>query len=642
MNVYLAKLMAGGLGLFVGASSPCWCQDASPLRDRIGKLIEQLGDSSYGRRQNAKMELERIGVVALDQLHAASFHVDPQIAAAARFIVQSNQFNWDWEYDSPRVREILSNYGSAEIGEKTTYIDELARLEREDGLPALCRLARYETYGALAKRAALHVLQSKPPIGQPPESRAKRILSYLDGGESTASQWIQKHFANETITTDMEWWKKEIDKESQLINSRSSDSSYDIKQDLTKWIVFQICRLPSMREQAIELGKSLLEPRPTSLNAQSQMGAASSQAEEFAQWALRLELSELVQIQHASLSYRVLSREPIFTYYLAESYLQLGNLKLADAIAENALNQRTVDVLGAPMEPPAPNNDPLNKSLEFTLGFRNSSSTERRYYIGSVLANRGRFDWAERELAIAADQDLLMETSLRCLQQLAEIQHSLGRFEDAKKTLEPFVLRFENEPMFRRQMMDQSESTAFVRSYYHLYAADALRTSNEAEAASHYIQSIEILPANVDAIIGLYKLKETEELQSLRREKLKHSVTELRTEIRRYDEFLKKYNSEFVESFFDRLANNLNSLAWLIANTEGDFGEAVLLSRRACLLDPDHAEYLDTLAHCYFAAGKWKDAVEQQRKACELKPHHPDLKRALSRFEEKLATSQKQ
>jgi tetratricopeptide (TPR) repeat protein len=191
-------------------------------------------------------------------------------------------------------------------------------------------------------------------------------------------------------------------------------------------------------------------------------------------------------------------------------------------------------------------------------------------------------------------------------------------------------------------MMDQSESTAFVRSYYHLYAADALRTSNEAEAASHYIQSIEILPANVDAIIGLYKLKETEELQSLRREKLKHSVTELRTEIRRYDEFLKKYNSEFVESFFDRLANNLNSLAWLIANTEGDFGEAVLLSRRACLLDPDHAEYLDTLAHCYFAAGKWKDAVEQQRKACELKPHHPDLKRALSRFEEKLATSQKQ
>ena len=115
MNVYLAKVMAGGLGLFVGVSSPGSCQDASPLKDRIGKLIEQLGDSSYGRRQNAKTELERIGVVALDQLHAASFHVDPQIAAAARFIVQSNQFNWEWEYDSPRVREILSNYGSRAV-----------------------------------------------------------------------------------------------------------------------------------------------------------------------------------------------------------------------------------------------------------------------------------------------------------------------------------------------------------------------------------------------------------------------------------------------------------------------------------------------------------------------------------------------
>lgn len=641
MNVYSAKVLAGSLVFFISIPFPSWSED-SPLKSRIGKLIEQLGDSSYGRRQNAKSELERIGVIALDQLHAASFHVDPQIAAAARFIVQSNQFNWEWEYDSPRVREILSNYGSAEIGEKTTYIDELARLEREDGLPALCRLARYETYGALAKRAALHVLQSKPPIGQPPESRSQRILSYVDGGESTASQWLQRYFAGETATKNIDWWKKEIEKESMLIQSRSSDSSYDVKQDLTKWIVFQICRVPTMREQAIELGKSILDPRPTSLNAQSQAGVASSQAEEFAQWALRLELSELVQIQHRSMSYRALSREPIFTYYLAESYLQLGKSQLADAIAEHALNQRPVDVHGAFLEAPPANNDPLNKSLEFSLGYRNASSKERRYYIGSVLANRGRFDWAERELAIAADQDLLMETSLRCLQQLAEIQHSLGRFEDAKKTLEPFVLRFESEPMFRRQMLDQSDTSAQVRSYYHLYTADALRISNESEAAEHYAKSIEIFPSNVDAIIGLYKLKETDELKSLRREKLKLSVAELRSEIRKYDDFLKKYNSEYVETFFDQLANNLNSLAWLIANTEGDFGEAVLLGRRACLLDPDHAEYLDTLAHCYFAAGKWKDAVEQQRKACELKPHHPDLKRALSRFEEKLATSQPQ
>lgn len=374
--------------------------------------------------------------------------------------------------------------------------------------------------------------------------------------------------------------EKEIEKESMLIQSRSSDSSYDVKQDLTKWIVFQICRVPTMREQAIELGKSILDPRPTSLNTQSQFGVASSQAEEFAQWALRLELSELVQIQHQSMLYRALSREPIFTYYLAESYLQLGKLQLADSIAEHALNQRPVDVHGALLEAPPSNNDPLNKSLEFSLGYRNASSKERRYYIGSVLANRGRFDWAERELAIAADQDLLMETSLRCLQQLAIFSSILSDVSKTpRKTLEPFVLRFENEPMFRRQMLDQSETSAQVRSYYHLYSADALRISNESEAAEHYAKSIEIFPANVDAIIGLYKLKETDELKSLRREKLKLSVAELRGEIRKYDDFLKKYNSEFVETFFDQLANNLNSLAWLIANTEGDFGEAVLLGR---------------------------------------------------------------
>ncbi len=164
-------LKLGGIGAALAMTAPWSYGDtyagaslsgsaATQIEERIEKLIQLLADPSYSKRQNARSELERIGVVALDRLHAASFDADPQIASAARFIVRSNQFNWAWEYDSPKVREILNNFGAAETYEKSVYIDELARLERDEGLAALCRLARYETVGALAKKAAIHVLKS--------------------------------------------------------------------------------------------------------------------------------------------------------------------------------------------------------------------------------------------------------------------------------------------------------------------------------------------------------------------------------------------------------------------------------------------------------------------------------------------------
>ena len=86
---------------------------------RISQLIERLADPNYSSRINAQAELERIGVVALDQLHSASFHPDPQIAAIARYIVQSNQFTWAWETDTQSVRKILLNYGSSQHAEKS-------------------------------------------------------------------------------------------------------------------------------------------------------------------------------------------------------------------------------------------------------------------------------------------------------------------------------------------------------------------------------------------------------------------------------------------------------------------------------------------------------------------------------------------
>lgn len=656
-------LKLGGIGAALAMTAPWSYGDtyagaslsgaaASQIEERIEKLIQLLADPSYSKRQNARSELERIGVVALDRLHAASFDADPQIASAARFIVRSNQFNWAWEYDSPKVREILNNFGAAETYEKSVYIDELARLERDEGLAALCRLARYETVGALAKKAAIHVLKSQPLVGQSQVNRSEKILRYIEGGNSTSSLWIQhQHAASDRQNSfDTEWWIQQIENERALIGKNTQETSVDVVVELTKWVVQQLSVKPESRAKAIQVAEKLLEPSLNqSLHRQSQIGQQSSAANVFAQWALQLQLPELVHQQHKLLPTRIISREPIFTYYLAESYLQLGDKEKAERIALAAFNGKELEKnplnwKGEPLNATNPDDQQNpNPGLDaFSLAYRNRSTKENSYVLGKTLAERGRFEWAERELKQSAGDDLTLDSSLMALFKLAEIQQSLGKHEEAKLTLEPFVLRLEKEPMFRRQMIDQSQLLTYIVTSYHQYAGDAARIQNNVgEAARQYILSLDSSEENVDALIGLYKLETGPELQAKRRDRLRATVTRMKDGIRKYDQFLREgAGNDYFQTFSLQLANELNSLAWLIANTEGDFGEAILMSRRACSLNPDHAEYLDTLAHCYFAAGKWKDAVEQQQRALSLKPHHPDFQRALAKFQAKLAEAE--
>jgi tetratricopeptide (TPR) repeat protein len=184
-------------------------------------------------------------------------------------------------------------------------------------------------------------------------------------------------------------------------------------------------------------------------------------------------------------------------------------------------------------------------------------------------------------------------------------------------------------------------------SYYYLYKADDARTEGDFEkAAKNYWQALDFVPAqddiasiNVDAIIGLYKTTLSTRDDEKRRLRLNRIVQEFRKQIRENEDELKLFKPTDLASRNAWLSDKYNTLAWVIANTEGSKEEAIYLSRKACNLSPEHAEYLDTLAYCYAAMDRYQDAVQQQRKAVELKPHHPDMAKALQRFEAKLRSS---
>jgi predicted Zn-dependent protease len=139
----------------------------------------------------------------------------------------------------------------------------------------------------------------------------------------------------------------------------------------------------------------------------------------------------------------------------------------------------------------------------------------------------------------------------------------------------------------------------------------------------------------------MYKL--TPDADQAKRRQTKHKqITELlRLQVRELEDMARQIGGSQFAAITNDLVIALNSYAWAIANTEGDFEQAIAFSRQAVATRPNDSALLDTLAHCYFAAGRWADAVEQQRKAVELKPHSPTMRKALARFEERLQTELK-
>ena len=610
------------------------------LREHIAQQIEKLGDTNYSSRIRAQGELQRIGVLALDQLHTASFHPDPQIASTARFIVQSQQFTWSWETDPVRVREILANY-SAE-SDKSIYIDQLNRLEHDEGFGALCRLARYETRNGLAKRAALLLMRSKPTVGQSLAIRKESMRNYVNGGQSTASLWIAQ-YAKADSDFDLPWWEKTLGEELETLKSGSMETNLEIVADLHRWVVEQIFDQPDIHDKALELGRTILGLAKTVPTLESMAGNRSTRANEFAQWALKYKLPELVQEQHAKLPYSIVANEMMFGYLLAESFLMQDNDELASKVAEQSLNLRACSELGEvkkPLEEERLGKPPIDFSAR-----RSFSDQERRSNIGRKLQERGRFEWAEAEFRLGINDDLTERASPIIMLQLAEMLQSQSKHREAAKVLQPFVERYTSEPMFRRQVFENSSIGPQLVSYYHLYIADEARIEGDFDkAAKNYWKSLDLTSddvgsINVDAIIGLYKTTLSTRDEEKRRLTLNKIVQDFRNKIRGFEDELKLSKPSDLASRVAWLSDKYNTLAWVIVNTEGSKEEAIFLSRKACNLSPEHAEYLDTLAYCYAAMDRFQDAVQQQRKAVELKPHHPDLVKALQRFEAKLRSS---
>jgi len=163
---------------------------------RIDQLIEQLGSDDFAARERAQSELAQAGLEAYDALHAAQAHHDPEIALRSRYLVRSMSVRWFSDTDPAKVVAILKDYGNLQSDmqeeERRNRIDRLAGLEDRLGLVSLIRLARFETSDALAKYAALQVLELPPPVDEAAKAElAKNINAIIGKSNRQAAAWLR-------------------------------------------------------------------------------------------------------------------------------------------------------------------------------------------------------------------------------------------------------------------------------------------------------------------------------------------------------------------------------------------------------------------------------------------------------------------
>ncbi len=199
----------------------------------------------------------------------------------------------------------------------------------------------------------------------------------------------------------------------------------------------------------------------------------------------------------------------------------------------------------------------------------------------------------------------------------SEMLHDIGRDQAAAEMLDTMLSRA-NDPKAMSQVASLSVEINYLRSMVEYYrACDAAAQGNIAQQRDHLDKAIAQDPTDLDVLIAMYRLDDGDgayHRQAVGR--IQRHARDLKTEIEKNPGDPSAYNQ----------------YAWLVANTEGDFQEAIRLSHKSLEIRPDTGAYLDTLAHCYAAIRDYASAVKYQTRAAELEPETLLIVRKLDVF----------
>lgn len=580
--------------------------DLAALEARIQQLIEQLGAPQYATRERAQSELKRLGLTAFDALYEAQNHEDIEISLRAQFLVRSLTVDWAHEDDPIEVKRILRGYSEKKDKQRKTLMDQLAKLPEWAGTEALARLARFERSPVLSKQAALLVMSQPSPDDTAQRERlAVAIERTMELSRRPAADWLRTYAQTlRDPETTFDAWQTVTLEEQRTLEEFPGTTSRQLVLDLLRWHSEFLLRhgRQSEAEDAMRRAVALLQ-------------GAREQIIEMVDWLMVREAWPLVDEIAARYS-DLFDKDALLMYRLAEAQLKRGQKALAEQTARRAF------------EVP------------------NENMPERYEWAYRLHQSRGLVEWAEREYRFILDKEPLVSvTGLKARQRLAEMLHDHERDAEAAEVYRPLVAAMDKDQNVERGVVQSRYDPAGLRSrMYYFLSEHERRQGNAAKQKEYLEEAVQYDPTEADVLIALYQASRNDptlhekarRLVEAAAQSFRQQIDQQRQQMERLgNNDVLREQAEYLLSLFN------NQYAWLVANTFGDFQEALRLSHESLKLRPNTGAYLDTLAHCYYAVGDLDNAVKYQMQAVEHEAHSAQIARKLEFFKKEQQASTK-
>ena len=183
----------------LSTSSLAATEPAEEIRDetlRIPQLISQLGAEQFTLREQAESELFELGTIAYDAIEAAIEHEDIEIRLRAQRIARSMRARWIMDENFPDVRKILRGYDQLDELQRGKRIQLLWELPEYRGIPAICKIAKFEEREAVAEYAASIIFSQDIPNAT---ADAARFMDVIETGVGTSerepARWLRSYAA---------------------------------------------------------------------------------------------------------------------------------------------------------------------------------------------------------------------------------------------------------------------------------------------------------------------------------------------------------------------------------------------------------------------------------------------------------------
>lgn len=576
------------------ATNEAWAvSDEAPADEpskRVAELIAQLGDDDFFARERAQQELAEIGFEAFDALSdAADYNDDIEIRLRAGYLVRMMRLSTVVESDPPEVKAILSEYENRGEAERTVLIKQVAALPEDKCLAVLCRMVRFERSTVLSKFAAAAVIGQKWPAGsEAAERRSETIRRGIGQSGRTAAAWLKWYIEGQKDAAGaIDEWQKLVAAE----EHRSTESPHQTRPEIVAAL---------WREQAVLLRKAGREKESDEillrLVDREESSISADSLEDLLRWLVEQKAFRVVDRLAEKFSERF-QAEPVLLYALADARQAEGK---SDLVRETVARALALD--------------------------GDNEGYKQHYRVATELMRRHHWRWAEgefRRVIELAPKDI--DFSIEARFRLGEILHDRGDDAEAAKAMESAVADMDKNLEEGHESNNPRREREAMRARMHYFFASSLTKPEERnERIRRLLDAVSEDPTDADALIAIYR---TENLDP-------PLVEQNRRQIRAAADKFRQQMHEQADS-----PTPYNQFAWLIANTEGDYHEALRYSEKSLELvraEPAYAgseaSFLDTLGRCHYAVGDLENAIKAQSKAVELDPESGLMTKQLEFF----------